>query len=308
LYFSVRRDPAILHHEDENMQITDHIHAIRIPFRLEFSPEKSVERFVYAFMVFDNQITLIDSGVSGSEHLIFDYIRANGRHPDEIGMLVLSHSHPDHIGSAKAIKAETGCTVLAHKAEKAWIEDTDLQFKERPVPGYHKLVGGPVSLDRLLVDGQTLDLGGPVSCEVLHTPGHSAGSISLFFGREKALFSGDALILPGELPIYDDIRTCVASMKRLRQVSDVEVLLSSWEAPIEGREAIMSRIQEGIRYLERIHQTVLELSQSETADPMELCQSVVEALGLPMIAVNPIVAKAFASSLGSGIDDMLFDQ
>ena len=111
-----------------------------------------IDRDVYSYIVFGNQITLIDTAVMGAETIIFDYIRKQGIDPKEISMVVLSHSHPDHIGAVKAIKEATGCQVAAYSAEKDWIEDTEKQFRERPVPGFHTLVGGPVSVDRLLAD------------------------------------------------------------------------------------------------------------------------------------------------------------
>jgi len=54
------------------MHITEHIHALRIPFKIPVAPERMVERVVYSYIVFGDTITLIDSGVSGAETLIFD--------------------------------------------------------------------------------------------------------------------------------------------------------------------------------------------------------------------------------------------
>jgi glyoxylase-like metal-dependent hydrolase (beta-lactamase superfamily II) len=50
---------------------------------------------------YGKKIYLIDSGVASSEQIIFDYIRQTGRNPDEISMIVLTHSHPDHIEKRK---------------------------------------------------------------------------------------------------------------------------------------------------------------------------------------------------------------
>ncbi len=52
------------------MQVTKHIHALEIPFKIPVSPEKLIDRFVYAYLVFGDKITLIDSGVSGAESII----------------------------------------------------------------------------------------------------------------------------------------------------------------------------------------------------------------------------------------------
>lgn len=136
---------------------------------------------MYSYLIYGETITLIDTGVAGCENTIFDSIRSIGRDPREISLIILTHSHPDHIGAAKAIKKATGCSAMAHPAERAWIEDVDLQSRERPVPGFSTVVGGPVQLDHELADGDVIDPDGTEEYElqVFHTPGHSAGSISL---------------------------------------------------------------------------------------------------------------------------------
>lgn len=279
------------------MQITEHIHALKIPFNIPLAPNKTIERQVYCFLVTGKEITLIDSGVAGAQTIIFDYLEKLGRRPGEIARLILSHSHPDHIGAAQTIKNASDCQILAHGNEREWIENTEKQAAERPVPGFQSLVAGPVTVDRVLADGDRLELGVGLCCKVLHTPGHSPGSISLFFNNEEALFTGDTLPLPGDLPIYDDISTCLRSIAGLRQLQGVTTLLSSWEAPVRGTQEITARFTAGVAWLEHIHQTVLNARKNAGPDMMALCQTVVAALGLPPFAANPLVAKAFASSL-----------
>ena len=155
------------------MQVSDRIHVLKVPFQITDRSGLKIPRFVYVYLIYGENISLIDSGVASSEQVIFDYIRKTGRQPEEISQLILTHSHPDHIGSALAIKEASGCTVAAHVAEKAWIEDVDLQSRERPVPGFHSLVGGSVKVDRVLEEGDILDLGDSLNLEVIHTPGHS---------------------------------------------------------------------------------------------------------------------------------------
>jgi len=282
------------------MKVTERIHAIKIPFKVPVSPEKAVDRFAFAYLIFGNKIHLIDSGVAGSESTIYDYIKEQGRDPEEVSSLLLTHSHPDHIGAAKSIKNQTRCTVFAHKLEQEWIEDTEQQFKDRPVPGFQTLVEGPVGIDNILDGGEIIELEKGISCRIIHTPGHSKGSISLLFKGEKSLFTADALISPGDLPIYEDISACLRSIKMLQKIDNVENLFSSWEPPIQGRGGISKRMDESIAYLERIHTAVINnRSEEKQQNIMELCQRVVNELGLPPFAVNPIVAKAFASSLGA---------
>jgi hypothetical protein len=103
------------------------------------------------------------------------------------------------------------------------------------------------------------------------------------------------------MPIYDDIGDCMASMEKLARRGEVETLLSSWEAPIRGREAVAERMDAGLAYLRRIHETVLKAGGAGQQDLMELCRHVVRELGLPPGAANPLVARAFASSLKASL-------
>jgi glyoxylase-like metal-dependent hydrolase (beta-lactamase superfamily II) len=281
------------------MQVAEHLHALRIPFKIPLSPEKMLDRAVYSYIVFGDSITLIDSGVAGAETILFDYLKKHGRDPQEISTVILSHSHPDHIGSVMAVKEATQCKIFAHSGEKDWIEDTEKQFQERPVPGFHTLVRGPVAVDRLLADGETVDLGAGMRCEVLHTPGHSRGSLAFIFENEKVMITGDALPLPGDLPIYDDIVASVQSIKRLQRVKNIETLLSSWEAPVYGYEHIAKRIADGLLYLRRIHEAVSKGKGQGKDDLSDLCRHVVHGLGLPPFAANPLVARSFAANLAA---------
>lgn len=282
------------------MKITERIHAIKIPFKIPVSAEMSIDRFAFAYLIFGNKIHLIDSGIAGAESTIWEYIKKQGREPKEVSTLILTHSHPDHIGAAKSIKNQTGCTIIAHKKEQNWIEDTELQFKERPVPGFQTLVEGSVKVDRFVDGGEILELEKDLIFQIIHTPGHSKGSISLFFEKEKSLFTADSLAYPGDIPIYEDISACLASIKTLQKIENVENLFSSWETPIQGQEKIVKRMEESVAYLQRIHNAVINnRSKGNQQNIMELCQKVVSELGLPPFAVNPLVAKAFASSLAA---------
>ena len=179
-------------------------------------------------------------------------------------------------------------------------EDTEKQFNDRPVPGFQTLVEGPVGVDNLVDGGQILELEKDIIFKIIHTPGHSKGSISLLFEEEKSLFTADALAFPGDLPIYEDISSCITSITTLQKIENIENLFSSWEPPIQGKEKISERMDKSIAYLKRIHTAVINNSSNEKQQNiMELCKKVVSELGLPPFAANPLVAKAFASSLAA---------
>jgi hydroxyacylglutathione hydrolase len=186
------------------MLITKHIHMLNIPFSIPVAPGVTIGRAVNIFPIeTGKRLCLVDAGVAGSERAILSYVKSLGHRPDHIRTLILTHAHPDHVGAARAIRDATGCRVMAHWGDRRWIEDTDMQERERPVPGFRTLVAGPVAVDRVLADGETIDLGRFLVAP-FHTPGHSRGSLSLYIRSDRALITGDAVPVPGEPPIYED--------------------------------------------------------------------------------------------------------
>jgi glyoxylase-like metal-dependent hydrolase (beta-lactamase superfamily II) len=280
------------------MQVTPHVHALRLPFRVPVAPGITLDRFVYAFQVYGTTITLIDTGVAGCEKAIFEDIAANGRDPSEISLVIQTHAHPDHIGATQAIQTATGCDVAVHAAERGWIEDVALQNRERPVPGFDLLIGGPAQVTRSLEDGDVLGLDRDHIRDlvVFHTPGHSPGSVSLLLKSEGVLFSGDAIPVPGDLPVYDDVLASVRSIKRLDRIDGITALLASWDEPREGICAYQ-RMNEALVYLQTIHDAVIAAAGNETPDPLDLCRKTAAALRLPPQAVTPLLARTCAAHL-----------
>ena len=207
------------------MRISEHVHLLKVSFQIPVAPDRYLDRIVNIFAIYgEKSVILVDSGVAGTESQILEYLAASGWQARDLQLLVLTHAHPDHIGAAAPLQKLTGCRVAAHPAARIWIEDTDRQGAERPVPGFHTLVAGPVKVDRLLNDGDRLDLDGLI-LEVLHTPGHSSGSISLHLPQERVLICGDAVPMPGNLPIFTNLQASIDTLARLRQVAGVEDLV-----------------------------------------------------------------------------------
>jgi hydroxyacylglutathione hydrolase len=280
------------------MQINKHVHALKIPFTITTPAGAVIDRFVYVYLIYGtNGVCLIDSGVASSERAIFEYLWATNRKVSDISLIVQTHSHPDHIGASRTIKGETGCEVAVHPSERAWIENVQLQARERPVPGFDALVAGSLAVNRLLEDGDVFDLGCGLKLQVFHTPGHSRGSISLLLLGYQALFSGDAIPVPGEPPVYEDVRASVASVKKLQAIEDVRYLLPSWDEPRQGVE-VYQRMEEGLQYLQRIHDAVRTCAgKSAEPDPLAVTRCVLKKISLPPELASPIVVRSIAAHL-----------
>ena len=270
------------------MQVSPHVYDIRMPFKLEIAPGRTLERFVYLWVIHSKRIHLVDSGVAGAIDLISRVVREIGCDTADIATVTITHAHPDHVGGAASVKKATGCTIAAHEADRPWIEDTELQYRQRPVPSFHSIVEGPVRVDHPLQDGDTLELGDGSSLRVIHTPGHAKGHISLLYEQDKTLFCGDCIPVRGEVPIYDDAIASAKSIKRLRDISELELLLSSWDVPRRGRQ-IYEMMDQALAYVQDIHSAVRQVrSRLGAADMPTVAREVIQKLGLPEIALNPL--------------------
>jgi hydroxyacylglutathione hydrolase len=272
------------------MRVTEHVHAIKVPFAVS-------TRFVYAYLIYGKQVCLVDSGIAPAKEKIFAYMQKTGRDPKEISWLVQTHSHADHIGLSAEIKQISGCKVAAHGAEKAWIEDIELQYRERPTPTFRSYVQNSAGIDRVVSDGDTLDLGGGLTLEVIHTPGHSDGSVSYLLSADGALFSGDAIPPVGGLPIYADVLVAIQSIRKLRKISGLKALFSSWHDPIQG-EKVYRVMDESLAYIQKVHDLVRrEKAQSPVLNSKELTLRVLKGLGIPESLLNPIVITTIEAHL-----------
>ena len=162
---------------------------------------------------------------------------------------------------------------------------------------FTSLVEGSFDINRELNDGDILDLGEGKKLRVIHTPGHSRGSISLLLEDEGVLFSGDALPMAGGVPIYDDVPESIRSVRKLMQIKNLRFLLTSWDDPRSG-DNLHALLEQGLEYFQRIHDAVLqEKDRAPSANLQELCPGILRRLGLPPAAGIPIVMRSFEAHL-----------
>lgn len=279
------------------MKLTDKIHLVQIDFEITLSPEKKIPRFVNVILIFGEKITLIDTGVKGSEQAIFDYIEKQNRHYSEIETVIISHAHPDHIGSAATIKKMTNCKVLAHELEKDWIENIDLQNKQRPVPGFYNLVEKSVNIDGFISDNQTMCIEDGLTVTFIKASGHSKGSLNMIFEEDKILFTADSIPLKNDIPNYDNYLELMDSLEAIKKYTGLKTLLTSWTPPLADKNEIKKLIREGEEYMKLIDSVVKDSYSNTNKNTLDFCKIAVDKLGLPPFLANPIVDKAFKSHL-----------
>jgi hydroxyacylglutathione hydrolase len=140
-----------------------------------------------AFLVAAEKPLLIDVGMNAS--YIMDRI-TEIMEPDRIEIIILTHGHYDHWGAVEEVRQRTGASVAMH--------GDDIYLLSDDVSNVAAMFGthGTFIPDRLLCARELIDLGNGSSLEVIHTPGHTPGSISLYHTGSKILFTGDT-VFPG---------------------------------------------------------------------------------------------------------------
>jgi hydroxyacylglutathione hydrolase len=118
---------------------------------------------------------------------IDDVLAVIKKHQLSIKQIVITHAHIDHVGGAMKLRAATGAPVLLNQNDYALLKmlDAQAQWVGMATPG-------DVKIDREIGQADTITAGS-LTADVLHTPGHTEGSVCLYFPPEKKLIAGDTL-------------------------------------------------------------------------------------------------------------------
>ncbi len=202
-------------------------------------------RGVNIFVITEEELTLIDAGFRGSLPGINRYLKKLGRSVDEISLIIATHNHLDHIGGMPEIRGASGAKVAVYTTDLGKTLD-ELPYhgivrKALKVPLVRLLkplvFARPGDVDFKLMGGEALkQLGG---LEVIHTPGHTPGSISLYSKKHKILFVGDAInnrFIKMRYPskaVSTDLNEAVNSVRKLAEL-DFENICFGHGKPVIG--------------------------------------------------------------------------
>ncbi len=176
-----------------------------------------------------SRVVVIDTATPGSERAIWRALASLGYKPDEVDEIWLTHGDVDHAGSVAALKAASGARVVAHWADVPLIEGKDGR-ELGPVPlvrVWQPIVHWlsrrafrykPAIVDHPVKDGDRLG-----SWDVVHVPGHTAGSICFYHPERGIAIVGDAvnhrmgrlrppprIFRPGTSQAFDSVRRIAA--------------------------------------------------------------------------------------------------
>lgn len=109
------------------------------------------------------------------------------KHNLKVKQMVITHAHIDHVGGAMRLREATGAPILLNQNDYALLKMLDVQAAWIGMKD-----PGEVKIDGSVGDQETVQAG-PLIATVMHTPGHTEGSICLYFPAEKKLIAGDTL-------------------------------------------------------------------------------------------------------------------
>lgn len=176
------------------------------------------------------ELTLVDTGFPNSTENILGYIHKINQQPSNISRILLTHCHVDHVGSAQELKQLTKAKVGVHQEDADFV--AGLKTLPRP-KGASNTSFTPVRPDIVLKENDKVG-----NLTVVHTPGHTPGSIALYGPMRKILFVGDTLrFVNGEIigpseQFTSDMHQAMRSIEKISRL-DFDVMLSGHGDPLK---------------------------------------------------------------------------
>jgi len=266
------------------LEVTSRIHSIPAPTGFYTGPQAPC-----VYLVADGgEGALVDSGF-GDEQSVrarLDYLRE--RPEIRLRYIVLTHHHLDHASGAHQIRQATGAEIAMHTQEELSLrdwrgeipQDVDVPPDQRAiveqVRRFRRQAAEAVP-DIAIADGARLSVGG-LTLEVVHTPGHTLGSICIYLREERALFTGDTALGLGTVaispPPHGDMRLYLESLERLKGY-DAALMLPGHGRPVQE---VARKLQELIDHRREREEQVLRLLADGMTTPRAMLRAIYQEL------------------------------
>jgi len=253
------------------MEITPRVHSIPAPQAFFSGP---LAPNVY-LVVEGGQGALIDAGYpdEGSIKPRLEYLQgmagpsAGSGQALKLSQIIVTHHHLDHCGGAHALRQATGAAICMHPTEARLLSDWRAHVpQDVDIPREQQTMAERVrawrhataqaTADRLVRGGDTVDVGG-LTIDVIDTPGHTLGSISLYLREEGVLFTGDTVLGLGTVAIFPpphgDMALYMQSLERLKSY-DATLLCPGHGPPVRD---VARKLQELIDHRREREQQIL---------------------------------------------------
>ncbi|MCP3822704.1 MBL fold metallo-hydrolase [Streptomyces sp. A3M-1-3] len=186
---------------------------------------------VNAYLLLGRRPVIVDAGMPGSGRKIYDQVARHGVDPEDIALIVLTHGHIDHFGSATELHRLTGAPVAGHADDLIPYRTGRAREPYRPTGPMGRLMNRSRSLHvpvqpvepEVVVSGERNLFDYGVEARIMPTPGHTAGSVSVLTDTGD-LVAGDLVAnsfmglitgRPANPPFHDDPFGNLASLRRM---------------------------------------------------------------------------------------------
>jgi len=211
---------------------------MKISDSLYFYPWESYTQNNCNSIVLDGEVkVLIDPGHRSLFHRLAAQLKNDGMNVEDFNLVINTHSHPDHF-EASSIMSGYGAKIAIHPQGE--------EYLQKMGPMFFQAMGAnmpALNIDLYLAEGE-LNLGDK-QFMVYHTPGHSPGSICLYWPEEKILISGDLIFDQGvgrtDFPGGDG-KALKNSIERMAEL-DIEILLPGHGPAVKGRSRILKNFE-----------------------------------------------------------------
>lgn len=187
----------------------------------------------------DGVFAVIDPALENAE--LLDFIKGKN-----VKYILLTHGHFDHISGVSSVVRETGAEVCIHSLDSEMLLDGNKSFYNSHFGG----VQAPIKADILLNDGDELEFGN-TKIRVMHTKGHTNGSVCYILENDRIIFSGDTLFrLSAGRTDLAGINPVLAGRNELESLKKIAKLEGDYTVyPGHGEETTLQFERENNRYM-----------------------------------------------------------
>ena len=190
------------------------------------------------FLESGDRKVLIDAGTGVYSNQLESALEQLGSSLESITDILLTHCHVDHIGGVVPILKQAAPKIHLHKVEADMINAGDMSLTLGDTFGTDI---PPMKIEGVLEEGDILEFG-DLKVRVLHTPGHSGGSVCYHLEEQRVVYTGDTMFSGGSFGRVDfptgDPKNLVESLGRLAKLANFEIALPGHMTPVIGNATL----------------------------------------------------------------------
>lgn len=150
-------------------------------------------------------------------------------------------------------------------------------------------------IDEVLKDGDRVELEKELTIETIGTPGHSCDELSYLLPEENCIFTGDAIPVRGDIPIWIWREDNRQSLEKLKKLKDIDVFYPAWDVTYTKEEALR-KIEDALLLMDEIQRNV-DRCREKAKSLDELVTFVCESMKTPYFMKNPLFKRTIESCL-----------